>query len=96
MPLIGRDPTKFGRNNDINLKELAEVDFPIHVRLNIREVVDIKRKAGEQHASQGGLQMRRGLTGFITKVFGEYEDFMQAYPPVPAKFKKKHDLFEGI
>ncbi len=96
MPLLGKDPTKFGRNGDINLKELAEVDFPIHVRLNIREVVDVKRKAGECHASQGGLQMRRGLLGFITKLFGEYEDFMQAYPAVNERFKKKDDLFEGI
>ncbi len=96
MPLLGKDPTKFGRNGDINLKELAEVDFPIHVRLNIREVVDVKRKAGECHASQGGLQMRHGLLGFITKLFGEYEDFMQAYPAVNERFKKKDDLFEGI
>src|SRR5258706_691768 len=96
MPLLGKDPTKFGRNGDINLKELAEVDFPIHVRLNIREVVNVKRKAGECHASQGGLQMRRGLLGFITKLFGEYEDFMQAYPAVNERFKKKGDLFEGI
>lgn len=94
MPLFGKDPTKWGRNGDINLKELAEVDFPVHVRLNIRSVSDIKRKAGEQHASQGGIQMRRGLMGFVTKVFGEREDFMQAYPPVTDGFQRKNDLFE--
>ena len=32
MPLFGKDPTKWGTNGDINLKELAEVDFPVHVR----------------------------------------------------------------
>lgn len=96
MPLFGKDPTKFGRNGDINLKELTEVDFPVHVRLNIRSVTEIKRKAGEQHASQGGLQMRRGVTGFITKLFGEREEFMQVYPAVnDAKFKKL-DLFDQI
>lgn len=96
MPLFGKDPTKWGRNGDINLKELAEVDFPVHVRVNIRPVSDVKRKAGEQHASQGGIQMRRGLMGFVTKVFGEREDFMQAYPPADGDFKRKYDLFEGI
>lgn len=96
MPLFGKDPTKWGRNGDINLKELAEVDFPVHVQVNIRPVVDVKRKAGEQHASQGGIQMRRGLMGFVTKVFGEREDFMQAYPPADGDFKRKNDLFEGI
>ncbi len=94
MPLIGKDPTRWGRNGDINLKELAEVDFPVHVRLNIRSVAEIKRKAGEQHASQGGIQMRRGLMGFVSRVFGEKEDFMRAYPPLEEPYKTKFDLFE--
>ena len=96
MPLFGKDPTKFGRNGDINLKELAEVDFPVHVRLDIRSVADVKRKAGAQHASQGGIQMRRGLMGFITKVFGEKEDYMRAYPPVEGSFKMTRDLFDEV
>lgn len=96
MPLIGKDPTKWGRNGDINLKELAEVDFPVHVRLNVRAVSEEKRKASEQHASQGGIQMRRGLMGFVTKVFGEKEDFMRAYPPVNGSHKRQSDLFDGI
>jgi mycothiol S-conjugate amidase len=96
MPLVGKDPTRFGRNGDINLKELAEVEFPVHVRLDIRSVDEIKNLAGSQHASQGGGTMRRGLMGFVTKVFGEHEDYMQAYPPVDGNFTRKHDLFEGI
>jgi LmbE family N-acetylglucosaminyl deacetylase len=95
MPLFGKDPTKFGRNGDINIKELAEVTFPVHVRLDVRSVSEMKRKASECHASQGGMQMRRGLMGFVTRFFGENEDYMQAYPPVDAgNFKRKRDLFE--
>jgi mycothiol S-conjugate amidase len=95
MPLFGKDPAKFGRNGDINIKELAEVTFPVHVRLDVRSVSEMKRKASECHASQGGMQMRRGLMGFVTRFFGENEDYMQAYPPVGAgNFKLKRDLFE--
>ena len=94
MPLFGKDPTKFGRNGDINIKELAEVTFPIHVRLNVQPVSEAKRKASEAHASQGGMQMRRGLMGFITRFLGEKEDYMQAYPPVGDSFKLKVDLFD--
>ena len=94
MPLFGKDPTKFGRNGDINIKELAEVSFPIHVRLNVQPVSEAKRKASEAHASQGGMQMRRGLMGFITRFLGEKEDYMQAYPPVGDSFKRKVDLFD--
>jgi LmbE family N-acetylglucosaminyl deacetylase len=86
MPLFGKD---------INIKELAEVTFPVHVRLDVRSVSEMKRKASECHASQGGMQMRRGLMGFVTRFFGENEDYMQAYPPVGAgNFKLKRDLFE--
>jgi LmbE family N-acetylglucosaminyl deacetylase len=94
MPLFGKDPTKFGRNGDINMKELADVSFPVHVRVNVRSVVDAKRRASECHASQGGMQMRRGIMGFITKLIGEREDYMQAYPPVSELFKRRYDLFD--
>ena len=96
MPLFGKDPTKWGRNGDINLRELAEVHFPVHVRLDIRSVQEAKRLAGEQHVSQGGVGMRRGLMGFLAKLFGEHEDFMRAYPPVNGKFRRQRDLFDGI
>jgi LmbE family N-acetylglucosaminyl deacetylase len=96
MPLTGNDPTRWGRNGDINLKELAEVDFPVHVRLDVRSVAEIKRQAGAQHASQGGMGMRRGLMGFILRLFGESEDYMRAYPSVNGRFRRKHDLFDGI
>ena len=98
MPLFGKDPTKFGLNGDVNLLELAKVEFPIHVRLDIRPVVEIKREAGAQHASQGGgMGMRRGWMWLMTKLIGEREEFMRAYPPVAdGKFGRKRDLFDGI
>ena len=96
MPLWGEDPTKFGRNRDVNLKELAEVDFPIHVRLNIKPVSEIKRKASAQHASQGGgvTARRISLFGIMNWIFGGEESYMRAYPPVAdGKYKVSNDLF---
>ena len=95
MPLFGEDPTKFGRNRDVNLRELAEVDFPVHVRVDTRAVAEIKREAGAQHASQVG-GVRRGRLGLLAKLFGEREEFMQAYPAIGPKSRRKTDLFEGI
>lgn len=96
MPLFGKDPTKFGQNGDVNLRELAEVDFPIHVRLNIRSVADIKREAGAQHASQGGGRMIRGWMGFFMKLYGEREEFMREYPVVKGRTRISNDLFDGL
>ena len=95
MPLFGKDPKKFGRNGDIDLTDLI-VDFPVHVRMDLRSVSEIKSHASAQHASQGGGQMRRGLMGFVTKLFGDREDYMRAYPPVTGNFKRKRDLFDGV
>lgn len=97
MPLFGKDPRKWGRNGDIDLKDLADVDFPVHVRLDITPVAEIKREAGAQHASQGGAGMRQGLMGLMARVMGEREEFMRAYPPVPdGKYKVARDLFDHL
>lgn len=97
MRLLGKDPTKYGRNEDVNLQALTEVDFPIHVRLDIRAVLEIKREAGVQHASQGGGQIRRGWLGFFARLFRKREEFMRAYPPVAdGRYKVASDLFDGI
>jgi LmbE family N-acetylglucosaminyl deacetylase len=94
MPLFRQDPTRFGRNHDVNLKELAEVDFPVHVRVDITPVSTIKEEAGRQHVSQGGMQMRHGWMGLMTRLFREHEEFMRAYPPVEnGRHKIAEDLF---
>jgi len=96
MPLFGYNPRKWGRNKDIDLTNLI-VDFPIHVKLNIRSVAEIKRRASAQHASQGGgVSFRKGLFGFMNWLFGGQEDYMRAYPPVRGRFRKQRDLFDGV
>jgi LmbE family N-acetylglucosaminyl deacetylase len=93
MPLLGIDPRRFGRNRDIDLKALTEFDFPVHVRINIAPVAAAKSQAGACHASQGGMQMRRGLMGLVTGLMGGNESFMRAYPPVQGKVRVLADLF---
>jgi N-acetyl-1-D-myo-inositol-2-amino-2-deoxy-alpha-D-glucopyranoside deacetylase len=95
MPLTGKDPTKFGRNGDIDLKSIAEVSFPTHVRINYRTVAEIRDQAAACHASQGGGFMGTGLIGWIRRQFAANETFMQAYP-APKNGHIKTDLFEGV
>ncbi len=92
MPLFGQNPRKFGRNGDIDMKSIAEVNFPTHAKIDISSVQNIKAAASACHASQGGVGMRRGLMGVFIKLFGEYEEYMQAYPEVPTNWKIKKDL----
>ena len=95
MRLIGQNPREFGRNKDIDLVSLTEVEFPIHARINYRSVRTARDAAAACHASQGGAQMNRGVRGLIGRLFGGYSDtFMQAYPVPAVGEKVKRDLFE--
>lgn len=96
MPFWGMDPRKWGRNKDIDLKSLVDVEFPIHARIDISTVIQAKRDAGACHASQGGIQMRHGLMGLMNRLFGHYESYMRAYPPVNGRHHVTNDLFDGI
>ncbi len=93
LRLFGKDPRKFGRNGDIDLASIAEVDFPVHARINIRPVQDKKDQASACHSSQGGGQMRRGVMGFFNRLLGGSETFMRASPPAGKHDKVVRDLF---
>ena len=94
MRLVGRDPSHFGKNKDIDIASLAEVDFPINARINFKSVSRIKDEASACHASQGG---DNGLSvgNSLRKLFFSSEMYMRAYPP-PVPGVTERDLFEGI
>lgn len=93
MPLLGKDPKKFGNNQDIDIAEIAAVEFPIHTRIRIRSVAEVKEKAGACHASQGGGRMGGGILTVLLRLFEADETFMRAYPPVQQGEKVSRDLF---
>ena len=94
LRLFGQDPRKWGRNKDIDLLSLAEVNFPVHARIDYRPVEALKEEAGKCHASQGGMQMRRGLLGMFFSLYSGFETFMRAYPPPVHGMPIAHDLFD--
>jgi len=96
LPILGIDPSRFGKNHDIDLKELIKVDYPIHTRINIRSVVEIKARASACHASQldGGFQ-RGGILGWALHQLSVKETFMRAYPPANGRLRED-DFFTDI
>ncbi len=93
--ITGHNPRKFGRNKDIDMVEIADINYPIHARINYADVVDIRDKASACHASQGGKEIAGGIQKWMRKFFQSTELFMQAYP-VPTTKKPITDLFTGI
>ena len=105
LRLFGKDAHKWGKNGDIDLASIAEVDFPTDARLDIRSVLEKKEKAGAYHASQGGgrtpalaagASVGGNLAGSILRLFSGQENFMRAYPPVEPGEKVERDLFAGL
>jgi LmbE family N-acetylglucosaminyl deacetylase len=92
---FGRDMRHFGRNHDVDLASITEVDFPINARVNFGSVSTLRDQAAACHASQGGRQQGTGIMGLARRLFGASESYMRSFPlPVPGKVEK--DLFEGI
>ncbi|KAA3645070.1 MAG: GlcNAc-PI de-N-acetylase [Chloroflexi bacterium] len=96
LKLLGRDPSKFGRNEDIDLEMLAgDEDYPRHVEVDFKPVADKQKQAAQCHASQ--LDMGPpSLTGRIFNAFRSLapskDSFMRAYPPTADDFHAT-DLF---
>ncbi|MBN2501607.1 MAG: PIG-L family deacetylase [Anaerolineales bacterium] len=98
LKVIGRDPSKFGRNQDINLEMLAkDPDYPQHVKINYTKYKERKAKADACHESQLDLGSQgSGIFFWLReKLIPGTDGYMQAYPEIPANAHMK-DLFEGL
>jgi LmbE family N-acetylglucosaminyl deacetylase len=86
--LFGKDPSKWGQNQDIDLTTLAVEDFSVQKR---------KVAASACHASQGGGRFVSGPVAWVLRLFGgtATDTFMQAYPETPPE-RVESDLFAGI
>jgi LmbE family N-acetylglucosaminyl deacetylase len=94
MRLTGKDPTKVGRNKDIDLTMLTrDADTPPHVNINYRSVEDRKNAADACHASQqGGRFSRFNLWDLYYKLVGRSDNFTRMHPPAADNWRAK-DLF---
>lgn len=98
MPLLGHDPERMGRNQDINFREIASHAYPIHARIDTRAVEAQAEAARQCHSSQLGGFARSGLLDRLWGLFraSGVDTFMRAYPPVNGSRVRETDLFEGV
>lgn len=94
MRLTGRDPRKFGKNKDIDLASIAEVNFPIHAVIDYRSVADIRDDASSCHASQAAGSLTGGAFAWLRRTIASKELYIQASPPPNGKVER--DLFAGL
>ena len=95
MPLFGMDPSRFGKNKDIDLTALLSENFPIHAKINYRRYSKLREMASACYASQGGDKQSGFLITWIMRFLQPVEMYMRAYPKVMDKRIKK-ELYSGI
>lgn len=96
LRLRGKDPTKMGRNEDIDFTQLGLPPHKLHARVNYTDYWDVKQEASAQHSSQGGgAGGSRLLPEWLQKRFLARDTFIRAYPPVPNGYRED-DLFAGL
>ncbi len=93
-PLFGKDPSALGRNKDINIKRIAEVEQTITTKIDVSHYFNQAQQAAGCHASQlGGLP---NLPKFIQKQLGRKEMFTRIVPPFAENQSIETDLFVGL
>ena len=96
MRLRGQDPTRGGRNEDIDLTQLGRPEDELHAKIDIFRYWERKQEAGAQHRSQGGgTSMSRLLPQWLEKRLFSTEYFIRAYPP-PQEDVWDRDLFPSL
>ena len=93
--LRGQDPTKFGRNQDIDMTRVGVDRKKLHTFINYRHYWEVKQKASAAHGSQGGGGGFSRLPRWIQKRLLAQDTYIRAYPPVPDGFREK-DLFASL
>ncbi len=96
MPLLGRDPTAFGRNRDINLVEISQWESPVHARIYVGRYQEAKLAASQAHASQfsGGPGWATAIPPALRKRVLDYDRFTRAWPPPSGSLES--DLFARV
>ena len=94
LRFFGKDPRKWGRNNDIDLLEITEHTYPVHAKINFRAVASLKDQASACHKSQL-MPGSSGLLWSIMRIFSGPESFMRAYPE-DAPERNERDLFDKV
>jgi N-acetyl-1-D-myo-inositol-2-amino-2-deoxy-alpha-D-glucopyranoside deacetylase len=97
LPLFGRDPRRFGRNGDIDIASLAEVDYPPTVYIPVRGEAARRRDAASAcHKSQlDEGNNRRSVIGMVARLLQNRDGFMRVVPPV-VHGQRERDLFDGV
>lgn len=96
LKLRRQDPTRFGRNQDIDLTKLGMDPRQINTVIDYKPYWDVRMAASAAHASQGGgAGGPRRLPLWLMRRFFAKDTYVRAYPPAANGYRER-DLFAGV
>lgn len=96
MRLKRQDPTRAGRNQDIDYTRIGVPPEKITTTVDYRPYWDLKIAASAEHGSQGGgTSFSRMFPFWLQKRLFGHETYIRVHPPLPEGRREK-GLFEGL
>ncbi len=93
MPLLGQNPAAFGRNKDINLQRIAQVEQTVTTRIAVKPYYDNVQQAVRCYVSQLGHARR--WPKFLDRWMFRHDAYTRIVPPAHDG-QLEHDLFAGV
>lgn len=93
LPLFGQDPRRFGRNKDIDLRQIASWEVPVTTWVDTRRFAKAKLAASNCHASQQLPAQQSRILRFLFRRNQGTEYFARAYPPYVPGERRETGLF---
>jgi LmbE family N-acetylglucosaminyl deacetylase len=93
LPLFGRDPTALGRNHDVNLKRIVQVEPAVTTKIKVASYYDARQQAAVCHGSQ--ISIRSQLPDFVNKWLSRHDTYTRVVPPFE-NGQLERDLFAGV
>jgi len=94
LPVFGQDPAAMGRNGDINLQRMAEVQQKVTTRVKVAAYFRASQRAAQCYASQAPAGGNR-FPAFLCRWVFRYDTYTCAFPRMK-KGRVERDLFEGV
>lgn len=95
LPLFGRDPSRLGTNEDVDLRRVARVEQRVTTRIDVRDHIGDRQRASRCHASQVE-GMRSLLAPWLDRWLRRYDLYERAAPVLPEDAPLETDLFAGL
>ncbi len=96
VKLLGRDPTRVGANNDVDLTKIGVPAASITTRIDVRPHWESKKAAAACHQSQGGGPPHtKYLPIWMLRVLFPKETFMRLIPPSQSPLRET-SFFAGL